>query len=345
MVSGDRNGAVGISKSRNHRDLYRGTRNLGKAVVDMSKTLQGSKPSATPEIRNSTPRVELSRVLPRPTHFSVFKWNSAGKTIRITIQEGLRREVQWVGLANSSGPKTNELRVETNNKVDQAILEAHAEQSLDLAQLNVLVRHELVQVEAQELPEPTSIQVSLKGPPEGPVEEPVLEKPDMLREVSKSVSDWVFDFNACMDLDPQTPINAIQESISPVTSADMDPDLQLATLEDPISENPVSPLSCSPLNTVAPMTTPPPLPLSCVEEVMNNPSKWVSQHINFFRKHVGVSISGHEPECLALLNRIDKDRQLLKPLQTPRKSVTEGLRELRNLSSSINYEGKQLSCC
>ena len=181
MVSGDRNGAVGISKSRNHRDSYRGTRNLGKAVVDMSKTLQGSKPSATPEIRNSTPRVELSWVEPRPTHFSVFKWNPAGKTIRITIQEGLRREVQWIGLANSSGPKTNELRVETNNKVDQAILEAHAEQSLDLAQLNVLVRHELVQVEAQELPEPTSIQVSLKGPPEGPVEEPVLEKPDMLR--------------------------------------------------------------------------------------------------------------------------------------------------------------------
>jgi hypothetical protein len=60
---------------------------------------------------------------------------------------------------------------------------------------------------------------------------------------------------------------------------------------------------------------------------------------------VGVSISGHEPECMALLIHIDKDRQLLKRTTTSHKSVQKGLRELRNLSSSVNYEGKQLSCC
>ncbi len=120
--------------------------------------------------------------------------------------------------------------------------------------------------------------------------------------------------------------------------------LQLALLEATTSEEPLSPLSCTPLDTMAPMV-PPPLRLSCEDEVMTNPSKWVSQQMNFFRKHVGVSISSHEPECLALLTRIDKDRQLLKPPNTPRKSVSKGLRELRNLSSSVNYEGKQLSCC
>jgi hypothetical protein len=249
------------------------------------------------------------------------------------------------------------------------------------------VSHESVQVEAQVLPEPTSIQVSLEGPSEGPCEGSVLEKPDGLGEISRSFSDWVFDSNTCMDpdpdppspinaiqdfispissanmdsdlqlamvedpisenpvTDPPSPINTIQEFILPVSSADMDSNLQLVMMEDPISENPVSPLLCSPLNTVAPMTTPPPLSLSSAEEAMNNPSKWVSQQMNFFRKHVGVSISGHEPECLALLTQIDKDRQLFKPLQTPRKFVTKGLRELHNLSSSINYEGKQLSCC
>lgn len=102
-------------------------------------------------------------------------------------------------------------------------------------------------------------------------------------------------------IDPPSPINAIQEFILPVSSADTDLISQLVMMDDPISENPVSPLSCPPLNMVAPTTTPPPLHLSCGEEVMKNPSKWVSQQMNFFRKHVGVSISGHEPECLALL--------------------------------------------
>jgi hypothetical protein len=335
MASGDRNGAVGISKSRNMRDSYRGM-HPRKAVMDTSKNLQ----AVTPEIRTGTPRVELSRVEPRPTHLSVFKWNPAGKTIRITIQEGLRRKVQWVGLSNSSGPKTNELRATAESKEAQTVLETHVEINTGLAHSNALP----MQVEAQVLPEPTSIQVSLEGPHEGPFEESVLKNPDSSGEVSRSFSDWVVGSDTCMDPDSSTPINSTQDFVPPVSSNDMDPDLQLARLEDPISENPISPLSCSPLNMVAPMASPL-LRLSYNEEIMNNPSKWVSQQMNFFRKHVGVSISGHEPECLALLSRIDKDRQLLKPLQTPRKSGTKGLRELRNLSSSINYEGKQLSCC
>jgi hypothetical protein len=115
MASGDWTGALGISKSRNQRDSYRGIRNLGKSVMDTSKILQGSKPSVTP----GTPRAVLSRVEPRPTLLSVFKWIPAGKTICITIQEGLRREVRWVGLSNSSGgPKTSDLRAIDINKVD-----------------------------------------------------------------------------------------------------------------------------------------------------------------------------------------------------------------------------------
>jgi hypothetical protein len=78
---------------------------------------------------------------------------------------------------------------------------------------------------------------------------------------------------------------------------------------------------------------------------MNKPSKWVSQQLNFFRKHVEVSISGHEQECMDLLTRIDKDRQLKKPSNTLHKFVSKGVRVLRNLSSLVNYEGKQLRCC
>jgi hypothetical protein len=347
MAFGDRNEAVGISKSRNQRDLYRETRNPGKAVMDTSKILPRSKPSVTPEIWTSMPRVELSRVEPRPTHLSVFKWNPAGKTICISIQEGGRREVQWVGLPSSSGPKINGFRTKANNNVEQVVLEAQVEKNLELAQLHVSVGHEPIQVEAQLSLKPTSIQVTFEGPLEESVlEETELKNPVMLGECSRSFSDWVFDHTTHMESETSTPINAIQEPVSPapcLSSGDMVQDHQLAILEDSISEDPASPLSCSPLNSVVP-TAPPPLCLS-YEEAMNNPSKWVSQQMNFFRKHVRVSISGHEPECLALLTRIDKDRQHLQPLHTPRKSVTKGLRELRNLSSSINYEGKQLSCC
>lgn len=120
--------------------------------------------------------------------------------------------------------------------------------------------------------------------------------------------------------------------------------LDLTTVEYSVSEELSSPLVCTPIAILGPMVTPHPL-LNYEDEAVINPSKWVSQQMNYFRKHVGVSISGHEPECLALLTKIDKERQLLKPPHIARKSASKGLRELRNLSSSVNYEGKQLSCC
>ena len=162
MDPDDRTGTVRISKFRNRRESYRAIRNSGKTVMDTSKSLQGIKPSVTP----STSRAVLSRVEPCPTHLSVFKWSSAGKTIRITIKEGLRREVRWVGFSNSSGPKSNELRALDNNKMDQALSEAHVEQNLGLTNLKASVNH----ASAQVLLEPTSIQASLEGPSEGQCE-------------------------------------------------------------------------------------------------------------------------------------------------------------------------------
>jgi hypothetical protein len=79
-------------------------------------------------------------------------------------------------------------------------------------------------------------------------------------------------------------------------------------------------------------------------DALSQPSRWVAQQMNMFRKQVGVSIKGHETECLALLRKIEKDRKPKVHSNGVRKTTSKGIRELRNLASSVNYDGKQLCC-
>lgn len=152
--------------------------------------------------------------------------------------------------------------------------EAHEEGELEPTELKASVEVELDQVEAQvEIPEPTSIQ----APPEGPFMASLLENSSELGECSSSFPESVFDSNSCMP-EASSPIVDSQGLVSQTHClglVTMVSDLQLALLEDLFSEEPVRPLSCTPLNTMASIA-PPPLRLSCEEEVMNNPSRWVS---------------------------------------------------------------------
>uniref|UniRef100_A0A2N9IRA3 Reverse transcriptase domain-containing protein n=1 Tax=Fagus sylvatica TaxID=28930 RepID=A0A2N9IRA3_FAGSY len=156
------------------------------------------------------------------------------------------------------------------------------------------------QVEIQVEIEPTSIQVPLKDP------ESALDSDSDADtgEASRDQAVMVVDYQGTLELVPSEPL-------SPIATQELE---FQASLSGSSME-------------------------SCEDEALANPSKWVSQQMNYFRKQVGVSISGHEPECMALLIHIDKDRQLLKRTTTSHKSVQKGLRELRNLSSSVNYEG------
>ena len=58
-----------------------------------------------------------------------------------------------------------------------------------------------------------------------------------------------------------------------------------------------------------------------------------------------LSFSSHEAECLALLRKIEADRNSTGPAPGTKKKSAKGSRELRNLVSSVNYDGKQLVCC
>jgi hypothetical protein len=78
---------------------------------------------------------------------------------------------------------------------------------------------------------------------------------------------------------------------------------------------------------------------------LSQPSSWVVWHMNKFRKQIGVSIKGHEVECLALLHKIEENRKPRVNSKGVRRTASKGSRELRNLASSVNYDGKQLICC
>jgi hypothetical protein len=113
-----------------------------------------------------------------------------------------------------------------------------------------------------------------------------------------------------------------------------------------------SPLSCTPLDRIDPLdftafTQEYTGDILALEEAM---SVWVEQRYKGFKKLVGMDLLGFEDECISLLRLIDAERKRMRPTAGPRYtkgSVTKGKRELRNLISSVNYEGRkeaQASC-
>jgi hypothetical protein len=107
-------------------------------------------------------------------------------------------------------------------------------------------------------------------------------------------------------------------------------------------EEPQSPLICKPLAIIEPseqdVAT---LGSTLVKEIAR--SKWVNRHYRGFCKLVGFPIDSHEQQCLELLRSIEETRALKKGEVSSRKLISllrKGNCELKNLVSSVNYEGK-----
>jgi hypothetical protein len=107
-----------------------------------------------------------------------------------------------------------------------------------------------------------------------------------------------------------------------------------------------SPFSCEPLDRIDPLdfyafTKDYSGDVLSLEEVM---SVWVSQKYKAVSKVMGMYMRGFESECISLLRRIDEERKRLRQVSGPRCSTAKkGKRELRNLISSVNYEGKRVA--
>ena len=111
-------------------------------------------------------------------------------------------------------------------------------------------------------------------------------------------------------------------------------------------------LDCDPLKIVAPNES-----ITSVEqegdgEILSLEAKlnifgWVKRRIPSFSKLVALSMSSHEKLCIALLQRLEFEMEaanvLHKEVSGNRKVVkskNKGRRELRNLISSVNYDGR-----
>ena len=265
---------------------------------------------------NPFPRVILDPDAIRPTRKYEFEWKPRAKTLCITKTVEGKRQVEWVGLkykaqgliqrdnwAFTQVPCDGPREPMAFDGPGEPVRNDQSLEHVDEAVLDQLHTQGEIQVEI----EPTSIQ-SFKDP----VSEVVSNLDDVAGEASRDQAVMVVDYPhqgafKLVPMEPLSPIANQELELQPSPSgSDMEvSELQLSLLETTTSEEPASPLSC-PLNILAPPVAPP-LLQSCKDKVLANPSKWVSQHMNYFWKHVGVSISEHEPECMALLIRLDKD--------------------------------------
>ena len=85
--------------------------------------------------------------------------------------------------------------------------------------------------------------------------------------------------------------------------------------------------------------------VECVDT--QDTSRWVKNRLPGFSKLVGLPLYRHEKLCIALLQKIERETEAAKVLN---RKVTEsrkvviykdkGKRELRNLQSSVNYDGR-----
>lgn len=66
---------------------------------------------------------------------------------------------------------------------------------------------------------------------------------------------------------------------------------------------------------------------------------WVLRLVSFVRQVVGVSCEGHEEKLMSLFTSLEREI-FQNGSKTSCKSVGRGLRELKGLSSTVNYEGK-----
>ena len=81
----------------------------------------------------------------------------------------------------------------------------------------------------------------------------------------------------------------------------------------------------------------------------NEPSDWVQEKYQEFGDYLGASYEGYESEVMGLLHAIEQSglKKRAGTLVTPKgtSKQSRGVRELKNLASSINYEGGSSKRC
>ena len=109
---------------------------------------------------------------------------------------------------------------------------------------------------------------------------------------------------------------------------------------------------CNPLFTIIPPRLALTMKMHNDSEVLNigntvDVYSWVKNRIPGFSKVIGLSMNRHEKLCIAYLQRLEREmavinqqRKKVAPNQKLASSTGKGKRELRNLISTVNYDGR-----
>jgi hypothetical protein len=113
--------------------------------------------------------------------------------------------------------------------------------------------------------------------------------------------------------------------------------------------DPQSPMVCKPLAIIEPSEQKTLVLGNSGEKIRKGGkrSKWVNHQYREICKLMGFPIDSHEQQCLDLLRKIEATRNSKRGEMSLRKataSKSKGIRELKNLASSVNYEGKRKTC-
>jgi hypothetical protein len=325
-----------------------------------------------PKIFKLHPRAEMSIKEPRPTRKFVFKWNPHPNTLVISKREGESRKAKWIGLSEitalletikqtrpalANGPNLNE-----ESRPTYPISNTHSKKWVGPSN------------DPNPFPDPGFLIKSGGSGNLNPHPRPTDEVPESSRQAEPPMVNSIMgessmglsnplDVADLGHLPPKSPVTSklgetemglqivasgeIEEAEMPMEDRDEEMEASgrrssptALYFADEVGE-PWSPLSNTPLCVVEPSVT----CLGDGVDALTQPSKWVDKQMNKLRKQVGVSIQSHEAECLALLRKIEAERNTTGPTSGPKKKSAKGSRELRNLVSSVNYDGKQLVCC
>jgi hypothetical protein len=305
---------------------------------------------------------------PRPTRTQRFVWKPISKTIRITLENG-SHTVSWISLGSGNGPEDKQISAlkpkNGPHEVGSGLLETHSKGKEPAVHPSRNVLETLTEEESSSDDDDSEVVWHCEGSgseertDEAPIQG-ILPARATTEVVEASSPRLVVSVTP---IEPQLVLSTVPADVTPHQTPELNQEeLAVAVaveegttslmesltmvLYDGVGEGSSSPLSCTPLNMVNP-----PVGSQGTEiivegiDALSQPSRWVAWHMNMFRKQIGVSIKGHKMECLALLRKIEEDRKPRVNHKGVRRTTRKGSRELRSLSSSVNYDGKQPSCC
>uniref|UniRef100_A0A2N9GJ10 Reverse transcriptase zinc-binding domain-containing protein n=1 Tax=Fagus sylvatica TaxID=28930 RepID=A0A2N9GJ10_FAGSY len=281
-------------------------------------------------------RAVMSEVEPRPTRKFSFKWNPHPNTLVITKREGEIRKATWVGLSEvvalveavRTTRPGKELKIDPLDRVGH--LDEDGPSRAFGLDFNPITRPVMASTNNTLLD-----QVGFSHEPNPGL----LIKPVCQVNLMPDLSDELRSTEGSLSTEQSPVVSALGESAmdsldscladadqyslpmvfhNPIVLSTGEPDigvgLQLSSMSSVECDGVQLLMACRSRDKeeVDRQSLPRALCLANegdVVDALTQPSKWVDKQMNMLRKQVGVSIKGHEAECLALLRKIEVDRK------------------------------------